>query len=205
MIYTLNQIEAAGGFPIVYADCPWSYVQGGRGAAVNHYRTMTVEQIYALPITRLASQDALLFTWGTWPQLPVVLGSIDAWGFTFKTCAFLWVKHYEKSGRPFVGGGFWSRANSEFCLLATRGKNHPKRCDATNARSVSQLIENFEARGPDHLFAPPAGHSAKPAETRDRIVQMVGDLPRVELFARERAPGWCAWGDGVEPEIDMGV
>ncbi len=82
--------------------------------------------------------------------------------------------------------GFWTRANTEDCLLATRG--HPKRID----RSVRQL-----------LISPRLKHSQKPPETRDRIVQLMGDIPRIELFARQKVEGWDCWGNEVESDIAL--
>lgn len=177
--HTLEEVEAAGGYSVVLADPPWSYVQGGRGSTDAHYETMSLDAIKALPVGRLASKDAVLFLWGTWPQLPDVLAVMSAWGFSFKTCAFVWVKHHEGSGKECVGGGFWTRANSEFCLIGVRGK-HPKRIDAT----VRQLIQ-----------APRGKHSAKPAETRDRIFKLMGEIPAIELFARDRDERFDAWGN----------
>ena len=80
----------------------------------------------------------------------------------------------------FWGLGFWTRSNPEICLLAVKGK--PKRVSA----SVHSVIQ-----------APIEQHSKKPAETRDRIVQLMGDVPRVELFARQTAEGWDCWGNEV--------
>lgn len=176
-----------GGYKVVLADPPWSYVQGGRGSTDAHYETMSIEDIKALPIGRLASKDAVLFLWGTWPQLPDVLATMEAWGFKYKTCGFVWTKHHEGSGKECVGGGFWTRANSEFCLIGVRG-DHPKRID----KAVRQLVQ-----------APRGEHSAKPAEVRDRIYQLMGELPMIELFARDRDPRYDAWGDQVPGGSDV--
>ena len=109
---------------------------------------------------------------------------MEAWGFTYKTAAFVWVKKY-KCGKNFVGMGAYTRANAEICLLGVtpdfRAGTQIKSC------CVQQIIE-----------APIQAHSVKPDETRRRIVELLGDVPRIELFARQRVPGWDAWGDEVE-------
>lgn len=192
---TVDEAEAAGGYEVVLADPAWQYANRGRGAAENHYATMLPEEICALPVSRVAAPDAVLFLWATWPALMREARQVvEAWGFEYKTLAFLWVKHHEKSRLKCVGGGFWTRANSEPCLLAVRGDI--RRVDA----SVRQLVET----GPEEvLLAPRGGHSAKPPEVRDRIVRLMGDRTRVELFARERAAGWDAWGDQVPGGSDV--
>ncbi len=206
MTVSVAEIEAAGGFPLIYADCPWEYNQGGRGSIDGKYEGMSIDEICALPVARLASQNAVLFTWGTWPHLPAMMRSIDAWGFTFKTCAFVWLKYREPSKRLHVGGGFWTRSNVELCFLGVRGKKHPKRLDTS--KGIRQVIET-EWGAPEEILEAPLGeHSAKPAEARNRIVQLMGDLPRIELFARERVEGWECWGDDQRlggSDVDMSV
>ena len=111
---------------------------------------------------------------------------IEAWGFTYKSIAFQWVKQNRSGKGYFFGLGRWTRGNTEPCLLAVKGK--PKRISA----SVGQLV-----------FSPLRRHSQKPDEVRDRIVELMGDLPRIELFARETAPGWDSWGNEV-PHKNIG-
>ena len=108
---------------------------------------------------------------------------IEAWGFTYKSIAFQWVKQNRSGNGYFFGLGRWTRGNTEPCLLAGKGK--PKRISA----SVGQLI-----------FSPLRQHSQKPDETRDKIVELMGDLPRIELFERQRADGWDAWGNEAPEE-----
>lgn len=111
---------------------------------------------------------------------------IKAWGFEYKSIAFVWLK-LNKSGKGwFYGLGFWTRGNAEICLLATKG--HPKR--------KSNRVHQF-------IISPLRGHSQKPDEARDKIIELVGDLPRVELFAREKADGWDAWGNEVDCDIEI--
>lgn len=192
---SLLQAAIPGGYSIILADPPWRYADRGcNGAAEKHYSTMSPEQVAQLPVAALAAPDCVLFMWGTYPQLPTVLATIEAWGFQYKTIAFQWIKtrgsHADGSGKEFLGLGQWTRGNSEPCFLAVRGK--PKRVD----KGVGQLI--WTAKEDDELVIAPVGrHSAKPKEVRERIVKLLGDLPRIELFAREVAPGWHAWGDEI--------
>lgn len=168
-------------FNIIYADPPWRYAnKGGQGVAENHYPTMNCDEICALPVAELAAKDSALFLWATFPQLPEALRVISAWGFRFKTVAFVWLKQNCKAKTWFYGMGFWTRSNAEVCLLATRG--HPKRRD----KGIHQFI-----------ISPVEAHSKKPDEARNRIVRLMGDLPRVELFARQSPPGWDVWGNEV--------
>ena len=109
---------------------------------------------------------------------------IEAWGFTYKTVAFVWIKQNKKSESWFWGLGGWTRSNAEICLLAVKGK--PKRISA----KVHQLIIS-------HIEA----HSKKPDVVRSRIVELLGDLPRLELFARQKPIGWDAWGNEIESDI----
>jgi len=176
-------------YSIIYADPPWSYrdkaLAGNRGACCK-YPTLTIEQIKRLPISELAANDCTLFLWSTMPQLNTAISVICAWGFTYKTVAFTWVKRNRKSDTWFMGMGNWTRANAELCLIATKGK--PKRINA----GVHSLIESRIE-----------GHSKKPDETRKRIIKLMGDLPRIELFAREKVDGWDSWGNEVESDIEL--
>lgn len=185
----------SGRYQIVYADPPWRYQDKGcNGAAEGHYPTMSLEKICQLPVPKLAAPDAVLFLWATYPMIREALQVIEAWGFKYKSIAFQWVKTYQPksdgSSQPFFGLGRWTRGNTEPCLLATRGK--PKRV----ANDVGQLLLT---PGDELLVSPVTRHSAKPPETRERIVKLMGDLPRIELFARERPPGWAVWGRDVPP------
>ena len=175
-------------YNIIYADPPWSYrvwSEKGKGrSAENHYPTMSIKEICALPISNIAEKDSALFLWVTFPTLPEAFEVIRAWGFKFATVAFVWVKRNKKSPDYFFGLGYWTRANAEICLLATKGK--PRRVSA----SVRQIID-----------APLMRHSQKPDECRDRIVELMGDLPRIELFARNKADGWDVWGNEVTNDI----
>ena len=178
-------------YGIIYADPPWHYrVYSKKGAgrsAESHYPTMTIEEIQALPVSELADKDCALFMWITFPLLKESLSVLSAWGFKFKTIAFVWIKQNRKSDSLFWGMGYWTRANAEFCVLATKGK--PKRM----AKNVHQVIIS-------HIEE----HSKKPDEARRRIVRLMGDLPRIELFAQQKSAGWDVWGNEVESDIILG-
>jgi N6-adenosine-specific RNA methylase IME4 len=160
--------------------------KGAGSVAENHYPTMNIKEICKLPVANIAHKDAALFLWSTYPCLYEAFEIIKEWGFVYKTVAFTWVKTCRKSPGFFVSLGHWTRANAEICLLATRG--NPKRI----SKSVRQLI-----------VSPVRKHSQKPDEVRTRITCLMGDLPRIELFARERTDGWAAWGNEVESDITL--
>lgn len=177
-------------YNIIYADPPWSYrawssKEKGRSAE-SHYPTMSIEDIKALPVSQLAAKDCILFLWITFPLLQEAWSIMEAWGFTYKTVAFVWVKQCRKSENLFLGMGYWTRSNAEICLLATKG--NPKRI----SKNVKQIIIS-------HLEE----HSKKPDAARDRIVDLAGDLPRIELFARQTTPGWDVWGNEVDSTIEL--
>jgi N6-adenosine-specific RNA methylase IME4 len=181
--WSLQGRSVDGAYPIIYADPPWKYNDKlGAGG----YPLMSLHELTAMPVGALAHTDAVLFMWATWPTLPDALALGAAWGFGFKNCGFLWVKLNKVSPTPFLGLGHWTRGNTEPCLLFTRGKL--RRVDA----GVEQLV-----------MAPLTQHSAKPPEVRDRIIRLMGDQPAVELFARERAPGWDCFGNEVPPETSV--
>ena len=174
---------------MIYADPPWRYeTWKGQGVAERHYPTMRLDDIKALPVSELADRDCVLFLWATFPMLPEALDVLRAWGFRFKTVAFTWIKLAPKTNRIFWGMGYWTRSNAEICLLATRGQ--PRR----QARNVHQVIISHVEE-----------HSKKPDEARQRIVALMGDVPRIELFARQTAPGWDVWGNEVQSNIQWGT
>ena len=129
---------------------------------------------------------AACFMWATFPNIAEAIKVMEAWGFVYKTAAFVWVKTYAKSERPFWGMGAYTRANAEVCLLGVSPGFKAR------ARIRSHRVHQV-------ITAPFEGHSKKPDETRRRIVELLGDVPRLELFARDRAPGWDAWGNEVPP------
>lgn len=169
-------------YKVIYADPPWSYnVWSGKGkTAANHYDCMKKEDISNLPVGNLADKDCVLFLWVTFPCLREGLEVMKEWGFEYKTCGFVWVKKNKKSDSWFWGLGYWTRANAEICLIGTKGKPDRK------SRSVHQVVDSRIRE-----------HSRKPDEVRDRIVQLCGDVPRIELFARQSVDGWDCWGNEV--------
>ena len=178
-------------YNIIYADPPWTYKvwsKKGKGrSAESHYPCMQKEEIQNLPIENITEQNAVLFLWVTFPCLLEGLELIEKWGFTYKTCAFSWIKMNKKKNTPFIGMGYYTRANNEICLLATKGKPL-KRIN----RNVEQVI-----------LSPIREHSRKPDEIRQRIVNLFGDLPRIELFARNTMQGWDVWGNEVKSDIEL--
>ena len=172
-------------YKIIYADPPWQYrvySQKGQGrSAENHYHTMNIKDIMALPVDKIADKDCILFLWITFPCLKEGIEVMERWGFKYKTCGFNWVKRNKKKNTYFMGLGFWTRSNSEVCLIGTKGQ--PKRV----SKSVSQICD-----------ARIMEHSRKPAEIRERIVELCGELPRIELFARDKVKGWDSLGDEID-------
>lgn len=176
----------AGHYRAILVDPPWRFVTwSARGNdRAPDYDTMRDEELAALPVKELASKDCVLFLWATWPKLAHAFWLIERWRFEYKTCAFAWMKADVSTLNMFddavdadMGLGYWTRANSEACLLATRGE--PKRL---NANVRQGIIE------------PRREHSRKPSCIHDRIERLVAG-PYLELFARQRRPGWDSWGN----------
>ena len=172
-------------YDVIYADPPWSYQvwsNKGKGrSAESHYPTMQKTAIQKLPISDICQKDCVLFLWVTSPCLIEGLELIKAWGFTYKTVAFTWIKQCRKSEKIFMGMGYYMRANAEYCLLATKGKVLERKSHSVSSVIISHLEQ----------------HSKKPDETRKRIVELFGDRPRIELFARQYTDGWDVWGNEV--------
>lgn len=178
-------------FDILLVDPPWKFAtwskKGQAKSPERHYPTLTLAELQALPVGDLAGKDAALFLWATWPILfRDVPGLLAAWGFEYKTLAFMWIKANKNGAGLFTGCGYYTRANSEPCLLATRGKM------PVSAHDVHQVI-----------YSPVRKHSQKPEEAYSRIERLYPGRRYVELFARERRPGWSAWGNEVESDLIM--
>lgn len=182
-----------GKYGAILADPPWHFQAwaspsyGNGRSAESHYSTMKEDDIAALPVADLAADDCVLFMWACWPTAKQAFRIMEAWGFTYKTCAFCWLKAdatqiqmFEDAIEPHMLLGYWTRSNSEFCLLGTRGK--PKRLNA----DVRQGI-----------IAPKREHSRKPDGIHERIERLVSG-PYVELFARQRRPNWDCWGNQTD-------
>ena len=172
-------------YKVIYADPPWTfstYSRKGKGrSAEAYYDCMTLADIKALPVAEWAANDCVLLLWTTDPLLEKAFEVIHAWGFAYKTIGFYWAKL--KRPEPlfddssfFTGLGFWTRANPELCLLATRGK--PRRLSAI----VRKLI-----------VSPRREHSRKPDEVYARI-EALCEGPYLEMFARSSHPAWDRWG-----------
>ena len=171
-------------YNIIYADPPWEYKESGGGSRVvkAHYNTMNINDIKALPIKTICNDTSILFLWVTFPRLEQGIEVIKAWGFQYYGLAFDWVKT-SKNGQPSWGMGYYTRQNTEICLIGVKDKSHRIKPLCRNVLSV--------------VHSERREHSRKPDCIRDYIVQVCGDLPRIELFARQHADGWDCWGNEV--------
>ncbi len=174
-------------YNIIYADPPWFYNKRknldkrfGKGAA-GHYNVMKFEDIAALPIKDIAATNSALFLWVTFPNLIEGVELFEKWGFRYSTLGFSWIKTNPKNGKPFFGIGYYAKSNCEVCLMGVKGKMKP----------VNNTVSSC-------IIAPRREHSRKPDEARNRIVKLFGDIPRIELFARQYADGWDCWGNEVK-------
>lgn len=182
-------------YQIILADPPWEYKQFSKdkgidpkfGSVLSQYKTLTVEEICNLPIKDIADDSCILFLWVTMPNLDRAFEVIKAWGFKYKTCAYCWVKLNPKGVGIYSGLGHWTNGNAELCLLATK-KKYPRRI-VKNSKQIQMF--------------PRGRHSAKPIEIKNEIVRFIGDLPRIELFAREKTEGWDVFGNEVGNSITL--
>tara|TARA_R100001480_G_scaffold144434_1_gene142368 strand:- start:1811 stop:2359 length:549 start_codon:yes stop_codon:yes gene_type:complete len=170
-------------YKIIYADPPWTFTfwsEKAQRKVSNHYQLMTANEIYNLPVSKISEENCILFLWVTYPNLLEGLETIKRWGFTYKTCGFSWIKKNKIKDSLFWGMGYYTRSNNEICLLATKGK--PKRISSKVHQVVIDKIRE---------------HSRKPDCIRDRIVELCGDVSRIELFARQdfTHKGWDHWGN----------
>lgn len=173
-------------YKIIYADPPWSYnkysnskKETAPNIRVTPYLPMPLEDIKQMQVPEISEKDSVLLLWVTMPCLEWGLEVISAWGFKYKTCGFTWIKKNKKGFGFFRGFGHYTRANTELCLIATRGKILP-----VLRKNITQIIQT-----------PILKNYAKPDQVKNKIVELFGDLPRIELFARKRTYGWDAWGD----------
>ncbi len=179
--------ESGRRFPVIYADPPWPLdTWGGPNGKVlsapdTHYDTSTVEQIMKLPVAALATDHCALLLWCTWPHIAsgTHVAVIEAWGFKPSTAGFVWVKSNTDSEGLRTGMGYWTRSNSEICLLATKGS--PTRL----ATDVHQVV-----------FTPVGQHSVKPDEVRRRIERLFPG-PYLELYGRKPVASWTVWGNEI--------
>lgn len=174
-------------YDIIYADPPWEYKQSGskrnlRGMAKQHYETMNTDDICKLPVRKISNDETICFMWATFPNIDQALKVMKAWGFKYKTAAFVWIKKNKKTNSNFWGMGAWTRANAEVCLIGISSKTKAAQCVRSHA--VHQVIESAVEK-----------HSKKPDEVRLRIEMLLGEVPRIELFARQHTDGWDCWGN----------
>ena len=196
LIYPITIMNNTKKYNIIYCDPPWAFKNYDNKTAArwvgNKYPVQSKEWLEGLKVSDIADKDCVLFLWVTMPKLNECFDLMEAWGFTYKTVAFTWIKKNKVSNSWFWGMGRWTRSNAELCLLATKGS--PKRISA----SVHSIIDTSVER-----------HSKKPAIVRDKIVKLMGDLPRVELFARkenklfDEHEGWDVWGNEIESDIEL--
>jgi len=168
-------------FPILYADPPWYYKDKGRAGkrgAEQHYPCAPTSDLITLPVSKIAQPHSVMFMWVTVPFFTHGFLLMNAWGFKFNTVAFTWIKE-GRTGKLIWGLGHSTRANAEFCLLGVRGNGLIRK-----SGGVHSVIK-----------APLQGHSKKPDETRQRIIQLYGKRKRIELFARDQPEGWHTWGN----------
>lgn len=178
-------------YQIIYADPPWKYrdnANSGKRGAKHKYPVMKLEDLKRLPVWELADEQCLLAMWHV-PTMPMEAKELcEAWGFRLMTMkGFTWHKYHAKSGKYCMGMGHLTRGNSEDMLFGVKGK----------------LLERLDASIIQSVSAPRGEHSEKPAVFRELLTQMVGDLPRIELFAREGVPGWDAWGNECDSDIEL--
>ena len=177
-------------YNIIYADPPWSYRDKRDkhprlcGGALKHYQTMSLEEIKSLPIQNISDDNCMLFLWVTFPNLQEGLDVVKAWVFKYKTLGFSWIKTNKKNGKPFFGIGYYTKSNCEVCLIGVKGK------PIKQSNFVSSVV-----------ISPKGEHSKKPDIVRDKIVELCGDIPRIELFSRQETEGWTSWGDQLENDI----
>jgi len=190
--------EANDTYSIIYADPPWSYTRTvGNGALQRKngkilYSSMDTMAIQSLGfhIQRISRKNSALLLWATMPCLPDAIRVMESWGFKYKTCWATWIKTNKAGDKPFFGVGYYTRSNAELCLLGVKGK----------IASFKKLVENEVRDGNPNAMSsiciePPRQHSRKPSIVRDNIVTFFGDVPRIELFAREQSPGWSVLGN----------
>ena len=176
-------------YDIIYADPPWEYKQSGtakytRGMAKWHYPTMTTSDICKLPVRNLVKDDTILLMWATFPNIPAALEVMKAWGFIYKTAAFVWVKKNKRSDSLFWGMGAYTRANAEVCLIAVSKKT--KATQVVKSHAVHQIV-----------LSPIEEHSKKTNEVMKRISDLFGEVSKIELFARNQVENWDCWGNEV--------
>lgn len=181
-----------GKYNVIYADPAWQYgskhYQDGQREfkkLESFYSTMSIPQIKALPIKQIANTNCACFMWVTDSHLKEGIEVLESWGFKYKTIAFVWLKK-TSTGKNVLNFAPHTLKSTEICLLGIKGSMGKIK----KSNSVRQLIE-----------AERTTHSKKPQDARDRIIELYGDVPKIELFARQETAGWDVWGNEVESSI----
>lgn len=178
----------AGGYRVIAADVPWRFkarTAKGLDGRPQHYERMSIKDIRSMPVADLSASDCHLFFWTSGPYLEKAFGIIRSWGFEYSSIAFTWAKLWPRQADALLfdeksfamGQGYTTRKNTEICLLARRGKPARKRKD------VHELIISGRRQ-----------HSRKPEEFYRRV-EAYADGPYIDLFARQKRPGWTVWGN----------
>lgn len=172
-------------YSIIYADPPWRNPKSGTKARNNekHYPSMDTASICNLPVASISEKNAILFLWVCFPCLPDALKVIASWGFEYYGLGFDWCK-IKADGTPKIGCGYYTRQNNELCLIGVKSGMQNR---------IKPLVRDIGCS----ILEPAREHSKKPDCIRDKIVSICGNLSRIELFARDRVPGWDAWGNEV--------
>ena len=175
-------------YQVLYADPPWDYAgktqQNGKVAvksATDHYPTMTLAELKALKVKDICDKKAILFMWSSSPHLPQAIELMEAWGFKYKTVAFVWEKQK-------TNPGYYTLSQCELCLVGVKGGIPSPR----GSRKERQFLSAMRGR-----------HSEKPAEIRERIKRMFPTQKKVELFSRAKPDDWDVWGNEVESTISL--
>jgi N6-adenosine-specific RNA methylase IME4 len=150
-------------YQIIYADPPWFYHYKASkkwGDAQVEYPVMKTKDICSLPVADITEDRAVCFMWATMPNLPEAFKVMEAWGFKYKTVAFVWVKTTSKGGYR-SGTGYFTNSNAELVLIGTKGNNLERK-----RKDIKQI-----------LATPIIGHSVKPQQIRERIEALYGDIP----------------------------
>lgn len=178
-------IEENKKFSVILADCPWSFKcyskKGEEKSPSKHYKTMSIEDICAIPVKEVAHKDSILFMWVYQPLLPEAFEVMNAWGFDYKSIAFVWNK-LTKYGKRHISTGYYTRAGMEMVLLGRRG--NPPRVADKGIRQVFDAVVREHSRKPDCVY--------------DYIDRLYPTGQKLELFARsEYRMGWTKVGDEV--------
>ena len=176
-------------YQVIYADPPWQfdskkYQDGNRDfdkLEVNHYSTMTIDELKQLPVSDITEKDSICFMWVTDSHLKEGIEVLESWGFKYKTIGFNWIKKYP-SGKNCVNFAPWTLKSWEICLIGIKGTMGKYK----KVNNIRGLLEEVRIK-----------HSKKPNEARIRIAELFGDIPKIELFAREIVDGWDCWGNEV--------